>query len=138
MQRPWTQRHFAPAENAIAKEIRARVTVHDRDGIIRAVAWLQPLLDKWMEKLCGYHKIGETAVMPGAKLADLVAKYMRMVFIEHRKALKNDVNYTTRVRPADSSVGVDALQEVESQIFDKSSRGENFLQLGCLVCTRFQ
>ena len=76
-----------PAENAIAKEIRARATVRNRDGIIRAVAWLQPLLEKWMEKLRGYHKIGETAVMPGAKLADLVAKHMRTVFIEHRKAV---------------------------------------------------
>ena len=51
-----------------------------------------------MEKLRGYHKIGETAVMPGAKLADLVAKHMRTVFIEHRKALENDANYSTRAR----------------------------------------
>ena len=42
--------------------------------------------------------IGETAIMPGAKLADLVAKHMRTVFIEHKKALENDVNYSTRVR----------------------------------------
>ena len=41
---------------------------------------------------------GETAVMPGAKLADLVAKHMRTVFIEHRKALKNAANYSTRAR----------------------------------------
>ena len=61
------------------------------------VAWLQPLLERWMEKLRGYHKNGETAVMPGAKLADLVTKHMRTVFVEHRRALKNDVNYSTVV-----------------------------------------
>ena len=72
-----------------------RVTVHDRDGIIRAVTWLQPLLDKWTKKLRGYHKVGETAVMPGAKLADLVAKHMRTVITEHRKAMENDVIYST-------------------------------------------
>ena len=49
-----------------------------------------------MDKLRGYHKIGETAVMPGAKLADLVTKHMRTVFTEHRKALKNDVGYSIR------------------------------------------
>ena len=68
-------------EKAVAEGIRAKVTVHDRDGIIRAVAWLQPLLEKWTDKLRGYHKIGETAVMPGAKLADLVTKHMRTVFL---------------------------------------------------------
>ena len=99
LQRPWVQHQdTAPAENVIARGIRARGTVHDRDGIIRAKAWLRPLLDKWMEKLRGYHKIGETAIMPGAKLADLVAKHMRTVFIEHRKALENDANYSTRAR----------------------------------------
>ena len=51
-----------------------------------------------MEKLRGYHKIGETAIMPGAKLADLVAKHMRTVIIENRKALENDANYSTRAR----------------------------------------
>ena len=56
LQRPWVQHQDTPAENAIARGIRARGTVHDRDGIIRAVAWLRPLLDKWMEKLRGYHK----------------------------------------------------------------------------------
>ena len=57
-----------------------------------------PLLDKWMEKLRGYHKIGETAAMPGAKLATLVAKHMRTVFTAHRKVLEHDVDYSTRVR----------------------------------------
>ena len=98
LHRPWTQLEVTPTEKAVAEEIRARVTIHDRDGIIKAVAWLQPLLEKWMDKLRGYHKIGETAIMPGAKLADLVTKHMRTVFTEHRKALKNDFNYSIRAR----------------------------------------
>ena len=52
--------------------------------------WLQPLLDRWMKKLRGYHKIDETAVMPGAKLAALVTRHMRTVFAEHRRVLEDD------------------------------------------------
>ena len=37
LQLPWIQRQATPAEKAVAKQIRERVTVHDRDGIIRAV-----------------------------------------------------------------------------------------------------
>ena len=56
----------------------------------------------------GYHKMGETAaVMPGAKLADIVTKHMCMVFTEHRKALKNNLGYSIRDL---GSVRVDALQ----------------------------
>ena len=62
------------------------------------VTWLQPLLDKWMEKLRGYHKIGETAGMPGAKLAALVTRHMRTVFAEHRRVLKDDYDYSIRAR----------------------------------------
>ena len=51
-----------------------------------------------MEKLRGYHKIGETAVMPGIKLAPLVAKQMRTVFTEHRKVLEDDYDYSIRAR----------------------------------------
>ena len=81
-----------------AEQIRARVTVHDRDGIIRAVTWMQPLLDKWTERLRGYHKIGETAAMPGAKLAALVTRHMRTVFAEHRRVLEDDYDYSVRAR----------------------------------------
>ena len=45
LQRPWAHQQATPAEKATAEQIRARVTVHDRDGIVRAVTWLQPLLD---------------------------------------------------------------------------------------------
>ena len=74
-------------EKAAEEQIRARVTVHDRDGIIRAVTWMQPLLGKWTERLRGYHKIGETAAMPGAKLAALVTRHMKIEFAQHRRML---------------------------------------------------
>ena len=55
-----------------------------------------------MEKFSrrGYHKVGETAAMPGAKLklAALVAEHMRTVFTAHREALEDDVDYSTRAR----------------------------------------
>ena len=99
LHRPWAQHEVTPAEKAVAEGIRTGVTTDmTADGIIRALAWLQPLLEKWMDKLRGYHKIGKTADMPGAKLADLVTKHMRTVFTEHRKALKNAVNYSVRAR----------------------------------------
>ena len=98
LQRPWVQLVVSPAEQAVAEGIRARVATHDRDGIIRAVAWLQPLLDRWMDRLRGYHKVGDTAVMPGAKLAALVTKHMRTVFRKHRAALENNVGYRVRNR----------------------------------------
>ena len=85
LQCPWAQQQVTPSEEVVARQIRARATVHDRDGIIRAVTWLRPLLDKWMERLRGYHKIGETAAMPGAKLAALVTRHMRIVFAEHSR-----------------------------------------------------
>ena len=56
-------------------------------------------MEKWMGKLRGYHKIGDgLLIVPGAKLADLVTKHMRTVFTEHRKALKNDFDYSIRAR----------------------------------------
>ena len=98
LQRPWTQHHVTAAEKAAAEQIRARVTVHDRDGIIRAVTWMQPLLGKWTERLRGYHKIGETAAMPGAKLAALVTRHMKIVVAQHRKVLEDDYDYSIRSR----------------------------------------
>ena len=98
LQRPWTQQQVTPAEKAIAEQIRARITVHDRDGIIRAVTWMQPLLYKWTERLRGYHKIGETAAMPGAKLAALVTRHMKIVFATHRRVLEDDYDYSIRAR----------------------------------------
>ena len=98
LQRPWAQQQVTPAEEAAAEQIRARVTVHDRDGIIRAVTWMQPLSGKWTERLRGYHKIGETAAMPGAKLAALVTRHRKIVFTEHKRVLEDDYDYSIRAR----------------------------------------
>ena len=98
LQRPWIQRQVTPEETDAAKQIRERVTVHDRDGIIRAVTWMQPLLDRWTERLRGYHKIGETAAMPGAKLAALATRHMKIVFAQHRRVLEDNVDYSVRAR----------------------------------------
>ena len=98
LQRPWIQNQATPAEKVVAKQIRERVTVHDRDGIIRAVTWMQPLFDKWTERLRGYHKVGETAAMPGAKLAALVTRHMKIVFAQHRRALEDNLDYSVRAR----------------------------------------
>ena len=62
------------------------------------MTWMQPLLDKWTERLRGYHKIGETAAMPGAKLAALVTRHMKIVFAQHRKVLEYDYDYSIRAR----------------------------------------
>ena len=39
-----------------------------------------------------------TAALPGAKVAAMVFAHMRGVFMEHRKALKNTVEYCRRTR----------------------------------------
>ena len=98
LQRPWTQQQVTPAEKALAEQIRARITVHDRDGIIRAVTWMQPMLYKWTERLRGYHTIGETAAMPGAKLADMVTRHINIVFAQHRRVLEDDYDYSIRAQ----------------------------------------
>ena len=40
----------------------------------------------------------DTAAMPGAKVVAMVCAHMRVVSIEHRKALKNSVGYCCRSR----------------------------------------
>ena len=39
-----------------------------------------------------------TAALPGAKVVAMVFAHMRGVFMEHRKALKNNVEYCRRTR----------------------------------------
>ena len=94
------------------------------------MTWLQPLLGKWMEKLRGYHKIGETAAMPGAKLAALVTRHMRTVFAEHRRVLEDDYDYS--IRRLRRSDGVDTLQEVDCRDMVTSVvYGESIGTTGC-------
>ena len=44
------------------------------------------------------HKIGETAAMPGAKLAALVTRHMKIVFAQHRSVLEDVYDYSIRAR----------------------------------------
>ena len=57
-----------------------------------AVNWLSRLVGEWMDRLRQYHNVGDTAALPGAKVAALVCwAHMRGVFMEpDRKALKNN------------------------------------------------
>ena len=67
-------------------------------GVLRSMAkWLSPLVDECMDRLRRYHAVGETAFIPGAKLVAVVCAHMRVVFLEHRKALKNNVEYCRRL-----------------------------------------
>ena len=65
----------------------------DRGGMEAAVNWLSPLVGEWMDRLWQYHDVGDTAAMPGTKVAAMVCAHMRCVFTEHRKALKNNIEY---------------------------------------------
>ena len=60
--------------------------------------WLSPLVGEWMDRLRRNHKVGDTAAMPGAKVVAMVCAHMRVVFMEHRKALKNNAEYCRRSR----------------------------------------
>ena len=59
-----------------------------------------------MDRLREYHNVGDTAAMPGAKVVAMVCAHMRRVFTEHRKALKNNIEYCLRSR---DSVGLAGL-----------------------------
>ena len=56
LQRPWTPLVASAEEKAVAEGIRARATIHDRDCIIRAVAWLRPLSDTAVGQLARLSK----------------------------------------------------------------------------------
>jgi hypothetical protein len=52
----------------IATEIRDQPPLIDRDDVAAAVNCLPPLVDEWMDRLRQYHNVGDTAVLPGAKV----------------------------------------------------------------------
>jgi hypothetical protein len=52
-----------------------------------------------MDRLRQYHNVGDMTALPVAKVAAMVCAHMRSVFMpEHRKAIKNDVEYCRRSR----------------------------------------
>ena len=81
-----------------ATETRNQPPVIVRDDVVAAVNWLSPLVDEWMDRRRQYHNVGDTAILPGAKVVALVCAHMRAVFREHRKALEGNVDYCRRSR----------------------------------------
>ena len=72
--------------------------VFDRGDVVAAVNWLSPLVGEWMDRLRRYHKVGDTAALPGVKVVALICAHVHRVFTVHRKALKDNVEYCNRSR----------------------------------------
>ena len=69
-----------------------RNPVHDEHAINTAMKWMQPLTSAWMGVVRKYRADGVAEAMTGAKLTELVCKYMRKLFTVHRnlfRAIKN-------------------------------------------------
>ena len=81
-----------------AVDTRDEPPVFDRAEVVAAVNWLSPLVGEWMDRLRQYHKVGDTTVLPGAKVVALICAHMHRVFTEHRKALEGNVEYCRRSR----------------------------------------
>ena len=73
--------------------IRTAGTAAAVGKINKSYTWLSPLVGEWMDRLRQYHNVGDTAAMPGAKVVAMVGAHIRSVFTEHRKELKNNVEY---------------------------------------------
>jgi hypothetical protein len=76
---------------------RDETPIIDRLGV-EAANWLSPLVCEWMDRLRQYHNVGDTAALPGAKVVAMVCTHMHVVFMEHCKVLKNNVEYCRRSR----------------------------------------
>ena len=63
-----------------------------------AVNWLSPLVGEWMDRLRQYHKVGDTAALPGAKVVALICAHINRVFTVRRKVLRDNVKYWARSR----------------------------------------
>ena len=89
-----------------AEEIRSRNPIHDRHAIVNVVNWMQPLTSAWMGILREHRRVGAAEDMLGAKLNELVCRYMRKLFTSHRKLLNGSHEYRGRDRdpPLDPAV----------------------------------
>ena len=81
-----------------AVDTRDEPPVFDRGEVVEAVKWLSPLVGEWMDRLRQYHKVGDTAALPGAKVVALICAHVHRVFTVHRNALKDNVEYCCRSR----------------------------------------
>ncbi len=92
-----------------ATEIRDQPPLIVRDEVVSAVNWLSPLVDEWMDRRRQYHNVGDTAMLPGAKVVAVICAHMRAVFREHRKALEDNVDYCRRSRDPSVSLLVNTM-----------------------------
>ena len=70
---------------------RDELPVFDRGDVVEAVNWLSPLVGEWMDRLRHYHKVGDTAALPGAKAVALICAHIhRPVFTVRRKVLRDN------------------------------------------------
>ena len=51
-----------------------------------------------MDRLRQYQNIGDTAALSGAKVVAMVCAHMRVGYVEHCNALKDNVDYCRRSR----------------------------------------
>ena len=72
--------------------------IFDREEVVAAVNWLSPLVEEWMDRLRQYHKVGDTAAMPGAKVVALICAHISRVFTVRRKELRGNIEYWARSR----------------------------------------
>ena len=77
---------------------RDELLVFDRGDVVAAVNWLSPLVGEWMDRLRLYHRIGDTAALPGAKVVALICAHVHWVFTVRRKVLRDNVEYCCRSR----------------------------------------
>ena len=89
---------FSEEATKVAEEIRAKPTLHIRDGIVHASRWTYAVMQAWKSKLRDNHVPDEASAMTGAKLAAIVCKHMRTLFRTRRRLLENNVEYSVRSR----------------------------------------
>ena len=77
---------------------RDELLVFDREEVVAAVNWLSLLVEEWMDRLRQYHKVGDTAAFPGAKVVALICAHINRVFTVRRKVLRDNVEYWCRSR----------------------------------------
>ena len=77
---------------------RDELPIFDRDEVVAAVNWLSPLVVEWMDRLRQYHKVGDTAALPGAKVVALICAHISRVFTVRRKELRDNIEYWARSR----------------------------------------
>ena len=58
---------------------RDELPVFDRGDVVAAVNWLSPLVVELMDRLSQYHKVGDTAALPGAKVVALICAHVHRV-----------------------------------------------------------